>query len=46
MLARLLQATTLTAIALFLKRLFVRRKSPLPYRQPGSRRPPSYREPS
>ena len=47
MFAKLLQATTLTAIALFLKRLFVRGKYRLPYRTPGSRWPSrSYREPS
>jgi hypothetical protein len=46
MLSKLLQATTLTTIAYLLKRLFIRRKSPLPYRQPQSRRPPAYREPS
>ena len=36
MLARLLQATTLAAIAILLKRLLVRGKRALPYRQADS----------
>lgn len=47
MLARLLKATTLTTIALLIKRLLVRQKSKLPYRQPESNWPRrSYRKPS
>jgi len=45
MLGRLLQTATLTAIALLIKRLFIRRKSHLPYRQPQSPWPRSYRKP-
>lgn len=47
MLGRLLQAATLTTIVLLIKRLFVRQKSKLPYRQPESNWPRrSYRNPS
>jgi len=47
MLARLLQAATLTTIAFLIKRLFTRHKSPLPYRRPDSNWPNhSYRKPS
>ena len=47
MLTRLLQVTGIATIALLLKRLLIRKKSPLPYRRPNTswhRR--SYREPS
>jgi hypothetical protein len=46
MITKLLQATTLTTVLLLIKRLFIRRKSKLPYRQPKSNWPRrSYREP-
>jgi hypothetical protein len=47
MLAKLFQAATLTTIALLIKRLITRKKSPLPYRRPDSNWPKhSYRKPS
>jgi hypothetical protein len=47
MLARLLQAATLTTIALLIKRLITRKKPRLPYRQPNTNWPnQSYRKPS
>jgi len=47
MLSKLLQAATLTTLVVLIKRLFIRKKHPLPYRRPESRWPRrSYREPS
>jgi len=47
MLAKLIQAVTVTTLAVLVKRLLIRRKPKLPYRRPESTWPRrSYREPS